>query len=145
MRSWILNYSPKLQCQKPTIITGRRINQNLLLTKTINAENNYSLNKWQLPEVSEELKSSFKEDIKDEKTDDEENTPGVFNSSQHHNLSRILSINPLADSKDSSSIITTNCVQKTEDLEDGTVSLCVCGEPSTKGISGDDTQQLQVT
>ena len=95
-------------------------------------------------QVSEEPKSEFKEDIKDEKTDNEENTSSAFGSSQHHNLSRILSINPLADSKESSSIITTNCVQKTEELEDGTVSLCVCGEPSTKGISGDDTQQLQV-
>ena len=97
-----------------------------------------------LSQVSEEPKSEFKEDIKDEKTDNEENTSSAFDSSQHHNLSRILSINPLADSKESSSIITTNCVQKTEELEDGTVSLCVCGEPSTKGISGDDTQQLQV-
>ena len=35
-------------------------------------------------------------------------------------------------------------VQKTEEMDDGAISSCVCGEPSTKGISEDDTQSLQV-
>ena len=80
---------------------------------------------------------------KDGKTESDEHDSGSYTSSQQHNLSRILSINPLADSKDSSSIA-ANCIQKTEELEDGAASLCVCGEPSTERISEDDTQQLQV-
>ena len=67
-----------------------------------------------------------------------------FASSQYQSLSRILSINPLSDTKDTSSIMTSNSVQKTEELDDGAVSFCVCGEPSTKRISLDDTQTLQV-
>ena len=90
-----------------------------------------------------ESNSGAKDEIKDEKTESDEHDSGSFTSSQHHNLSRILSINPLADSKDSSSIA-ANCIQKTEELEDGSASLCVCGEPSTERISEDDTQQLQV-
>ena len=90
-----------------------------------------------------ESNSGAKDEIKDEKTESDEHDSGSFTSSQHHNLSRILSINPLADSKDSSSIA-ANCIQKTEELEDGSASLCVCGEPSTERISEDDTHQLQV-
>ena len=94
-------------------------------------------------ETDAETNSGAKDDIKDEKTESDEHDSSSFTSSQNHNLSRILSINPLADSKDSSSI-TTNCIQKTEELDDGAASLCVCGEPSTERISEDDTQQLQV-
>ena len=94
-------------------------------------------------ETDAETNSGAKDDIKDEKTESDEHDSSSFTSSQNHNLSRILSINPLADSMDPSSI-TTNCIQKTEELEDGTASLCVCGEPSTERISEDDTQQLQV-
>jgi len=74
----------------------------------------------------------------------EEKTSDSFAPSQYQTLSRILSINPLADTKDASSNITINSVQKTEEMDDGAISCCVCGEPSTKRISGDDTQSLQV-
>ena len=95
-------------------------------------------------ESYEETSSVSKDVIKDEKIDNETSPSESYTSSQHHNLSRILSINPLADSKDTSSILTTQCERKTEELEDGAASICVCGEPSTKQISEDDPQQLQI-
>jgi hypothetical protein len=74
----------------------------------------------------------------------EEKPSDSFAPSQYQTLSRILSINPLSDTKGSSSNITTNSVQKTEEMDDAATSCCVCGEPSTKRISEDDTQILQV-
>ena len=67
-----------------------------------------------------------------------------FKPLQYHSLSRILTINPLLDIKNASSAMEADSGQKTEQMDDAAVSFCVCGEPSTKGISVDDTQQLQV-
>ena len=95
-------------------------------------------------EAHEEANKDLKEDVKDEKIEIDQSPSESYTSSQHHNLSRILSINPLADSKDTSSSLITKCEQKTEEMEDGDACLCVCGDPSTKRISEDDTQQLQI-
>ena len=94
-------------------------------------------------EAHEEANKELK-DVKDEKIEIDQSPSESYTSSQYHNLSRILSINPLADSKDTSSSLITKCEQKTEEMEDGDACLCVCGDPSTKRISEDDTQQLQI-
>ena len=64
--------------------------------------------------------------------------------SQYQNLSRILSTNPLADSDITSSLTATDSVERVGEHDDGSVSVCVCEKPSTKGISEDDTLNLQV-
>ena len=64
---------------------------------------------------------------------------------QYQNLSRVLSINPLAHTGITSSLTATDSVEGSiVEPDDGGVSFCVCGKPSTKGISEDDTQHLQV-
>ena len=63
---------------------------------------------------------------------------------QYQNLSRVLSTNPLADSEITSSLTATDSVERVGEHDDGSVSVCVCGNLSTKGISQDDTQHLQV-
>ena len=60
----------------------------------------------------------------------------------YQNFSRILSVNPLADSKDTLSLTRTNSIQRNEDIDDGTLSVCVCGEPSTKQTLEDDSSAL---
>ena len=73
-------------------------------------------------------------------------TTDLYKPSQYPNFSRILSINPLSDVKNVSSLVEADSIQKTEDMDDDVVeaSVCVCGEPSTKNLLDDDTQQLQV-
>ena len=74
-----------------------------------------------------------KEDMETEDVDKTESS-NFSQPSHYQTFSRILSVNPLADSKDTLSLTRTNSIQRNEDVDDGALSVCVCGEPSTKQI-----------
>ena len=82
-----------------------------------------------------------KEDIETEDVHTSESS-NFSQPSHYQNFSRILSVNPLADSKDPLSLARTNSIQRNEDVDDGSLSVCICGEPSTKQILEDDSSAL---
>ena len=84
-----------------------------------------------------------KEDMETEDVDKTESS-NFSQPSHYQTFSRILSVNPLADSKDTLSLTRTNSIQRNEDVDDGALSVCVCGEPSTKQILEDDSALLQI-